>query len=259
MSDTRLAGAVALISGSDSSIGRATAIAMARAGADIAVTWFMDQGGGEETCQAVRQLGRRALLLQLDVRDLQSVARVFEEVQAQLGVCALLVNNAGVNAGSHMVQEMTAEEWDDTLKTDLYGPFYCCQQFLRRLPYDHPGVIINITSVHEEIPMPGAGAYDAAKGGLRNLTRTLAIELKDRPVRVNNIAPGMVLTPMNQAARDNPRVRVEKSAIIPLKRPASPEEIAGVAVFLASKDASYIQGTTIFVDGGLTLATGQGA
>lgn len=259
MSDARLAGAIALISGSDSGIGRATAIAMARAGADVAVTWFKDQGGGKQTCQAVREMGRRTLLLQLDVRDPHSVARVFDEVQAQLGMCTLLVNNAGVNAGSHTVQDMTAEEWDDTLKTDLYGPFYCCQQFLRRLPEQQPGVIINITSVHEEIPMPGAGAYDAAKGGLRNLTRTLAIELKDRPVRVNNIAPGMVLTPMNQAARDNPQVRAEQSAIIPMRRPASPEEIASVAVFLASKDASYIQGTTIFVDGGLTLATGQGA
>jgi glucose 1-dehydrogenase len=195
MSDARLAGEIVLNSGSDSGIGRATAIAMARAGADIAVTWFKDQGGGEATCQGVRQLGRRTLLLQLDVRDPESVVRVFDEMQAQLGVCTLLVNNAGVNADSHAVQDTTAEEWDNRLKTDLYGPFYCCRQFLRRLPDQQPGVIINITSVHEEIPMPGAGAYDAAKGGLRNLTRTLAIELKDRPVRDNSIAPGMVLTP----------------------------------------------------------------
>lgn len=155
---------------------------------------------------------------------------------------------------------MSLEEWDDRIRTNLYGPFYCCKHFIRGLADGkRHGTIINITSVHEEIPRAGAAGYCASKGGLRNLTRCLALELAEKNINVVNIAPGMVLTPMNQSALDDPKTLEKEVRSIPMKRAAQPEEIARVAVFLASEDARYIHGTSIFVDGALTLFQGQGA
>jgi glucose 1-dehydrogenase len=159
-----------------------------------------------------------------------------------------------------MLKDMTDEDWDDVIRTDLSGPFYCCREFINAIEgSDRHGGIINITSVHQEIPSAGASGYDAAKGGLRNLTTTLALELAEKNINVNNIAPGMVLTPMNQAAVDDPEVRRRQARSIPMKRAANPEEIAHAAVFLASEQARYIHGTTIFIDGALMLFQGQGA
>lgn len=153
---------------------------------------------------------------------------------------------------------MSIADWDDMIRTNLYGPFYCCQVFIRaRRAAGGKGKIINITSVHQEIPRVGAGGYDASKGGLRNLTRTLALELAPDRINVNNIAPGMVLTPMNPAI-DDP-VLVEKQESIPFKRAAEPWEIARLAVYLASKEADYATGQTFTLDGGLSMNLGQGA
>jgi glucose 1-dehydrogenase len=256
----RLQGELAIVTGSDSGIGQATAIAFAQEGADVAITYFKDSQGAGETARQVEAAGAKAAVFQLDQRQPQEVARFFSEVKNKLGMPTVLVNNAGANALGNRVQELSDEDWDLVLRTDLYGPFYCCREFVRCLEgSNRRGNIINITSVHQNIPMPGAAAYDAAKGGLRNLTVTLALELAEKNIKVNNIAPGMVLTPMNQKAVDDPEVRKQKSQVIPLKRAAQPEEIARVAVFLASADASYIHGATILVDGGLTLSLGQGA
>lgn len=157
---------------------------------------------------------------------------------------------------------MTDEDWEDAIRTNLSGPFYCCREFIRGIDgTDKHGAIINIiniTSVHQEIPRAGASGYDVAKGGLRNLTTTLALELAEQNFNVNNIAPGMVLTPMNQPAVDDPKVLRQQVQSIPMKRAAQPEEIAHVAVFLASEQARYIHGTTIVVDGALMLFQGQG-
>jgi glucose 1-dehydrogenase len=251
---------IAVVTGSDSGIGQATAIAFAKSGADVAVTYMHDQDGAETTKREVEAAGRKAIVVHLDQRDPSSVENLFRQTQEGLGTPTILVNDAGIDASGKPVKEVTLEEWDDSIRTNLYGPFFCCQHFIRGIEgTDKHGSIINITSVHEEIPRAGASGYDSAKGGLRNLTRTLALELADKNINVNNIAPGMVLTPFNQKAIDDPQVREKQVQSIPMKRAAEPEEIADVAVFLASKKARYIHGTSIVVDGGLMQFQGQGA
>jgi glucose 1-dehydrogenase len=258
MSPKRLEGEIALITGADSGIGQAIAIAFAREGADVAITYFHDEKGIEETRRQVEKAGRRVLVSQLDQRDPAAVAYFFQQIQRELGLATILVNNAGINGVVKPLHQLTNEEWDDVIRTDLYGPFYCCREFILALEgVPQHGNIINITSVHEEIPMAGASAYDAAKGGLRNLTRTLALELSQKNINVNNIAPGMVLTPMNQEDLDDLELQARDVQAIPMRRAALPEEIANVAVFLASAEARYVQGATIMVDGALTLAVGQ--
>ncbi len=260
MDSMSLKNEIAVVTGSDSGIGQATAIAFAREGADVAITYMHDREGAQHTEREVRAAGRRAYVAQLDVRDPQRVASWFDEIRHHLGTPTILVNDAGIDAAGKHVKDMSLEHWDDIIRTNLYGPFYTCQQFIRGLDgSDKHGCIINITSVHQEIPRAGAAGYDASKGGLRNLTTTLALELAEKNINVNNIAPGMVLTSMNQSALDDPKVREKQVQSIPMKRAARPEEIADVAVFLASPRARYIHGTTIFVDGALMLYQGQGA
>jgi glucose 1-dehydrogenase len=260
MTSQRLENQIAVVTGSDSGIGQAIAIAFAQEGADVGVTFLHDQQGAKKTRQAVEGAGRRAVVMQFDQRDPAQVARLFETVKDQLGTPTILVNDAGIDATGKHVKDMPIEDWDNEIKTNLYGPFYCCQQFIRGLEgASQHGAIINITSIHQEIPRAGAAGYDVAKGGLRNLTTTLALELAEKNINVNNIAPGMVLTPMNQQAIDDPEVRKKQVQSIPMKRAAQPEEIADAAVFLASENARYIHGTTIVVDGALMLYQGQGA
>lgn len=260
MNQQRLQGEIAVITGSDSGIGQATAVAFAKEGADVAVSYFRDEEGAENTRRQVEACGRRAHVSQLDQRDPLQVKQFFQEIENELGTPTILVNDAGIDSTGKPVKDMSIEEWDDEIRTNLYGPFFCCQQFIRRLDgQDRHGTILNITSVHQEIPRAGAAGYDCSKGGLRNLTRTLALELAEKNINVNNIAPGMVLTPMNQKAVEDPEVRKKQVQSIPMKRAAKPEEIANVAVFLASEDARYIQGATIVVDGALILFQGQGA
>jgi glucose 1-dehydrogenase len=259
MEGKRLEGEVAIVTGSDSGIGQATAIAFAREGADVAVTWLHDEAGAERTRRAVEAEGRRTIVFHLDQRDPASVAALFDETRSRLGTPTILVNDAGIDASGIPVKDMPLERWDDEIRTNLYGPFYCCQQFIRGLDGARHGTIINITSVHEEIPRAGAAGYDVAKGGLRNLTRTLALELADKNINVNNISPGMVLTPFNQKAIDDPKVLEKQVQSIPMKRAAQPEEIAKAAVFLASADARYVHGASLVIDGGLMQFQGQGA
>jgi glucose 1-dehydrogenase len=226
----------------------------------VAITYLHDKDGAEKTKREVEAAGRKAVVVHLDQRDPKSVENLFQQTRESLGTPTILVNDAGIDASGKPVKEMSFEEWDDSIRTNLYGPFFCCQQFISGLEgTNRHGAIINITSVHEEIPRAGAAGYDVAKGGLRNLTRTLALELAEKQINVNNIAPGMVLTPFNQQAIDDPKVRENQVQSIPMKRAAEPEEIADVAVFLASKQARYIHGTSIVVDGGLMQLQGQGA
>ncbi|KYC43688.1 short-chain dehydrogenase [Scytonema hofmannii PCC 7110] len=260
MESKKLVREIAVITGSDSGIGQATAIAFAREGADVAVTYLEDRQGAEHTQQLIEEAGQKAIIAQLDQSKPENVERLFKEVQDKLGTPTILVNNASIDSAGVSVKDMSYERWDRAIKTNLYGPFFCCQQFIRGIEGSQKrGVIINITSVHQEIPRAGAADYDVAKGGLRNLTRTLALELADKQINVNNIAPGMVLTPFNQSAMDDPSVWKQQVQSIPMKRAAEPQEIAHAAVFLASKDGRYIHGTTLFIDGGLMQNLGQGA
>jgi glucose 1-dehydrogenase len=214
----------------------------------VVVTWFRDRDGAEATRRRVEEAGRRALVAHLDVRDPTEVAQLFERTERELGTPYILVNNAGIDSTGKHVAEMPLEDWDNELKTNLYGPFHCCQHFIRaRKSAGDQGKIINVTSVHQEIPRAGAAGYDAAKGGLRNLMRTLCI------------APGMVLTPMNQSATDDPKVREQQVQSIPWKRAAEPWEVARLAVYLASAEADHVTGQTFTIDGGLEMNLGQGA
>jgi glucose 1-dehydrogenase len=256
----RLENKIALITGSDSGIGKATAIAMAGEGADIVVTFYRDRDGAEDTARSVREAGREALVEQLDVRDEAAIDGVFDRALERFGRIDILVNNAGLNGSGVELADITTEQFEKVVRTNLFGYFFTMRRFVRdRRGAGGGGRIINVTSIHEEYPMHGSSDYDATKGGQQMLTRTLALEVAKDGILVNNLAPGMVLTPMNQEAVEDRRVREEAERFIPVKRAATPEDMAGVAVFLASDDASYITGESLLVDGGLTLQQGRGA
>ena len=251
---------VALITGSDSGMGQAMAVEFARAGAHVVVNYLEDEAGANETLRQVQAAGRRGLVVQADVSDPEAVARLFLSAQEVLGAPEILVNNAGIGSSGKPLHEVDDQEWDRVLRVDLYGPFYCCREFIqRRKQLGGRGKIINITSVHEDIPSPGNAAYGAAKGGLRNLTRSLALELAKDRINVNNIAPGLIHTPMTQARVEDPAKMREELPRIPWNRPGEPWEVARLAVYLASDDADYVTGQTFTIDGGLEMNWGQGA
>lgn len=260
MATGRLAGKVALITGSDSGIGQATAIEFAREGADIVVHYLHDADGAEQTRAAVTAEDRKAIVAQGDVSDENQVAALFEQAVEAFGSIDILMNNAGVDASGTPVAELSTEVWDRAIRTNLYGPFFCCRRFAQlRLAAGGEGKIINVSSVHADNPNPGGSDYDCSKGAVRMLTRTLALELAPHHINVNSLAPGMVLTPFNQAAIDDPKLLAEQVQSIPWRRAAQPREIARLAVFLASSDADYVTGASYVMDGGLMINLGQGA
>jgi glucose 1-dehydrogenase len=251
---------VAVVTGSDSGIGQAIAVEFASNGADVVVNYFEDREGAEKTKASIEQAGGKAIVIQGDVGKPEDVQRLFDECERELGTATILVNNAGIDSTGKHVADLSPEEWNRAIQTNLTGPFLCSKRFISALTAKKSkGKIINISSVHEELPRAGAAEYCAGKGGLRNLMRCLTLELAEKGINVNNIAPGMVLTPMNQEAIDDPKKREEQVKTIPMKRAAEPTEIAKVALFLASPDSSYVDGSTYFVDGGLMQNLGQGA
>ena len=256
----RLTDRVALITGSDSGIGQASAVEFAREGADVVVTYFDDEAGARETADGVEAAGRRALVRHLDVTKEASIKAVFDDTMSEFGRIDILMNNSSVDSTGKEVAELSLEAWETALRTNLTGPMLCCRRFIKvRRKAGGGGRIINVTSVHDEIPRAGAAEYCASKGGLQNLTRTLALELAGDGINVNNIGPGMVLTPMNQEALEDPKAREEQVQSIPFKRAAEPREVARLAVFLASDDAAYVSGSTYYIDGALMQNQGQGA
>jgi len=256
----RLKGRTALVTGGNTGIGRAVAEAFAGEGADIAFTYLQDERSAKEVVRRIEAEGRRALALPCDQRDRNQVEAVMKQAGEALGPPFILVNNAGVDNAGDMVADLSDEDWDDVLKTDLYGPFYFCRAFIQaRRAAGGGGRIVNVSSIHEEVARLRSAAYDAAKGGLRNLTRTLCLELAPERINVNAIAPGMILTGMNQEAIDDPEACEAQVANIPWKRAGQPHEVAMLAVYLASDDADYVTGQSFTIDGGLSLLLGQGA
>lgn len=251
---------VALITGSDSGIGQATAIEFAREGADVVVHYLHDQEGATTTQREVEGLGRRAIVVQGDHGFEDQVEAMFREAFEAFGHLDILMNNASVDASGTYVADLDIPDFEATMRSNLIGQLICCKHFINhRKTAGGGGRILNTTSVHEEQPRAGAADYDCSKGALRNLTRTLVLEVSDLGITVNNIAPGMVLTPFNQKAIDDPAFLEEQVQSIPLKRAAEPREIARLAVFLASDEGSYVTGATYVMDGGLMQMVGQGA
>jgi glucose 1-dehydrogenase len=260
MSAQRLSGKTALITGSDSGIGQATAIEFAKEGADVVVHYLEDADGAARTRKEAEAHGRRAIVIQCDVSDEGAVEAMFDRAESEFGALDILMNNAGVDASGTKVAELPTEVWDRAIRVNLYGYFFCCRRFAQiREAAGGGGKVINVSSVHEDVPNAGGSDYDCSKGAIRMLTRTLALELAPMRVNVNGLAPGMVLTPFNQPAIDDPDLLDEQVQSIPWKRAAQPAEIARLAVFLASSDADYVTGSTYVMDGGLMRNLGQGA
>ncbi len=251
---------VAFITGADSGIGRATAIAFAKEGASVAICYHSDEEGGNETLSRIKDEGVEGMAFKLDVTEEESVNQAIENIISQLGGLDILVNNAAVNGSNIPVAEMETKTFDLCIRTNLYGPFFACRKYAQYLTRENKrGKIINVSSIHEEIATPGNADYNASKGALRNFMRSLALELAPKGINVNNIAPGMILTPMNQKAMDDKEVLEEAAGHIPAGRAGRPEEIARVALFLASPAADYVTGSTYAMDGGLMINLGQGA
>jgi glucose 1-dehydrogenase len=255
-----LEGKNVLVTGGSSGIGQAIAVRFAEYGANVAINYLRqpeEAAGTEEQVQAcvhkVRREGVRDVLVQGDVSSEDDVVRMVADTVEGLGGIDVLVNNAGIQI-SRPTEELSSDDFDRVLAVNLRGAFMCAREAVRHfLAAGKPGSIVNISSVHQLIPKPGYLGYSASKGGMQNLTRTLALEYAGRGIRVNGIGPGATVTPINRAWIDDPEKRRQVEEHIPMQRAGDADEMAGVTAFLASDDAAYITGQTIFVDGGLTL------
>jgi glucose 1-dehydrogenase len=248
----KLSGKKALVTGSNQGIGQAIALRLAEEGADVVIDYVTHPETAEETVQGVLKLGRRAVAIKGDLSKVADTQRMVHESVQALGGLDILVNNAGVEK-SAPCWEVTEADYDLVLDINLKGAFFATQAFVRhRMEVKQPGKVINLSSVHEDLPFPHFTAYCASKGGMKMMMRNLAIELAPFGITVNNIAPGAIETPINTKLLNDP---VKLNALlenIPLARLGKTVDVAGVAAFLASADADYITGATIVVDGGLT-------
>ena len=248
----KLTGKKALVTGSNQGIGQAIALRLAEEGADLIIDYVTHPDTAEETVQSIRKLGRRAVAVQGDISKVADTQRMVAESVEALGGLDILVNNAGVERHASF-WEVTEADYDLVLDINLKGAFFTTQAFVRhRMEVKQPGKVINLSSVHEDLPFPHFTSYCASKGGMKMVMRNLSIELAPYGITINNIAPGAIETPINTALLHDP---VKLKALldnIPLARLGKTSDVAGVAAFLASADADYITGATIVVDGGLT-------
>jgi glucose 1-dehydrogenase len=246
-----LAGKVAAVTGGDQGIGRAIAERLAQDGADVAICYRKNKKGADEVVAAIAATKRRAAAFQADVGIVADGQRFIAEAVAALGKVDILINNAGLEKRADF-WDVTEEDFDAVLNVNLKGMFFVTQAVVRHLRQTgRPGKIINISSVHEELPFPHFASYCASKGGIKMLTRNLAIELAPNKITINSIAPGAIETPINTKLLNDPAKLKELLENIPLGRLGKPEDVAGIASFLASGDSDYVTGTTFFVDGGL--------
>jgi glucose 1-dehydrogenase len=253
----------ALVTGANSGIGEACALALGAAGADVVVNYHSNPDDAERVVDAIRQSGSKAIAFRADVSREEDVQQMFTEMVKQFGTIDILVNNAGLQRDAPFHQ-MTLEQWNSVIATNLTGQFLCAREavreFLRRgvVPEvsSAAGKIICMSSVHEVIPWAGHVNYAASKGGVMQLMKSMAQELAPKKIRVNSIAPGAIKTAINRAAWETPAAEAELLKLIPEGRVGLPEDIARTAVWLASDASDYVTGTTLFIDGGMTLYPG---
>ena len=256
-----LKGKNALITGATSGIGQAIAIRLAQEGCNIAINYRKSIEDVEDTeemamqkaCGDIDNCGVKSLPVQGDVSKEEDIVRMVNTVVEQFGSIDILINNAGIQTecASH---EIETPDFDRVISVNLRGAFLCARETIKhQLAQNRPGIIINISSVHEIIPRPMYVSYSISKGGMENLTKTLALEYASRGIRVNAVAPGATITPINQEWVDNPEKKAVVESHIPMSRAGTSEEMAAAVAFLASDEAAYITGQTLFVDGGLTL------
>ena len=258
-----LVGQRALVTGANSGIGRAVAIALGREGADVVVNYVKGDDAANEVVEEIRKFGVDAIAYQADVSSEAEVGAMFERMVQQFGTIDILVNNAGLQRDSAF-HAMTLEQWNTVIGINLTGQFLCARaairEFLRRgvVPSVScaAGKIICMSSVHQEIPWAGHANYAASKGGIKLLMESLAQEVAPHRIRVNAIAPGAIRTPINTAAWQTKKAYAELMKLVPYGRIGEPEDIGRAAVWLASDHSDYVVGTTLFVDGGMTLYPG---
>jgi glucose 1-dehydrogenase len=247
----RLEGKSIAITGGDQGIGRAIAERLANDGADVAICYRSNQSGAQEVVAEIAKCGRRAAAIQCDVGKVEDGQRFIATAVAQLGNLDILINNAGLERRADF-WDVTEVDFDAVLNVNLKGLFFLTQAFVRhRMQSKSGGKVINISSVHEELPFPHFASYCASKGGVKMLTRNLSIELAPLGITINSIAPGAIETPINKNLLNDPAKLNALLQNIPLKRLGEPSDVASLASYLASDESSYITGTTVFVDGGL--------
>jgi glucose 1-dehydrogenase len=250
----------AIVTGSESGIGAEIAKRYAEHGANVVVVEFAYPDWANDVARYASEHGAQALVVHADVGKEEDVERLFSQAEQRFGTVDILVNDAGINGHDKEVVDLSLELWQETLNTNLTGVFLCSRRFLRAIrdAKRTGGKIINISSVHETMPMIGTAEYCASKGGLLMFTKTLALEAAKYKVNVNNIGPGAILTPMTKELKSDPEKMKEEEEAIPWGRVGRPEDIASAALFLATGQSDYMTGATIFVDGGLLLNVGSG-
>jgi glucose 1-dehydrogenase len=258
-----LSGQKALVTGASSGIGRAIALTLAEAGADVVVNFVGLPEAADEVVSAIRKIGANAISILADVSQEGQVQTMFKRAIEEFGTVDILVNNAGIQSNAPL-DRMTIEQWNSVIGTNLTGQFLCAREAIRefkrrgivRTVSVSAGKIICISSVHEIIPWAGHVNYAASKGGVMLLMKSIAQEVAAFKIRVNSICPGAIRTPMNQSAWEDRHAYDGLMSLIPYKRVGEPEEIGRLAAFLASDYADYITGTSVYVDGGMTLYPG---
>lgn len=258
-----LTGQKALVTGANSGIGKAVAIALGAAGADVVVNYVRGEESAMEVASAIAGSGVNALAIQADVSDEKQVGAMFRKMYDSFGTIDILVNNAGLQQDS-IFEEMTLAKWNTVLGINLTGQFLCAREAIREFRRrgivpevsSSAGKILCMSSVHEVIPWAGHVNYASSKGGVMLMMKSIAQEVAPYKIRVNSICPGAIRTPINTSAWETPEAYASLMKLVPYERIGEPEDIGNAAVFLASDMADYITGTSIFVDGGMTLYPG---
>lgn len=253
----RLEGKTAAVTGAGTGIGQAIALAFAKEGASVIVDYVGGASVSEDTINKINAMGGKVLGVEADISLPDDVNKLIQKTVSAFGKLDIFINNAGIEKKFAFI-DYPLEEWQKIMAVNLTGPFLCSKAAAKQMiAQGGGGRIINISSIHEDLPMPTNAPYCASKGGLRMLMRTIAVELAPHQITVNNIGPGAIYTPIDKDVETNPKLNDQILAEIPLGRWGKPEEVAQLAVFLASDDAAYITGSTHFIDGGMLRNAGS--